>query len=96
MTSQSAGSPQDIDFTIGFKAVILAGVLSLYNLYLAYVTKEVTWVLIATAMLFYFFFAPVFLSKVLDGDQWTLSRRGNSIWSAIMWGRYIKKHPEGS
>jgi hypothetical protein len=76
---------QDYDFVIGFVVIIVALFLVPYNLYLAYLSKEIIWILVATMMLFYALFAPVCISRSVDIDRWTLSKWGCSLWSAVVW-----------
>jgi hypothetical protein len=84
MTPYNNNLPLNWDFVLGIMQIIVAGAMVPYNLWLASITQNFLWVLGPTAALFYFALAPAYISKAFDPDQWTLSKWGYSIWSAIM------------
>jgi len=85
----------DYDFSIGFFLVCLAFVATICNAYiLIFISHEPLNIIFTIVTVVWFLFAPVYLFKAMDVGQWTFSMWGNSVWSALMMRRYMKRHPE--
>jgi hypothetical protein len=85
----------DYDFAFGFILIIVAFACLIFNtITWLFVAKDPALIIMAASSLGWFLFAPVYISKVTDPWQWTLSKWGTSIWSALLWRRYMKQHPE--
>ena len=88
------GKP-DYDFALGFMLILAAWVNWAINIYFGFTTHNPFNLLGAVLSLVWFLFAPVYISRAFCLDQWTTSKWGNSIWSAIMWERnYIHEKGE--
>lgn len=90
MTSQP-----DYDFAFGFMLVLVAMVSTVFNAFAyLFVVKDSLLIVGFVASLVWFLFTPFYISKAFDLSQWTFSKWGNSIWSAIMLRKHMKQHPE--
>jgi len=86
---------KDYDFAFGFFLVCLAFVATIYNAYiLIFVSREPITIIFTIVTAVWFLFAPVYIFKAIDMGQWTFSMCGNSVWSALRWRWYMKRHPE--
>ena len=86
---------QDYDFAFGLMLILVALAATIYSTFTyLFIVKDPIIILGACGSLAWFLFAPVYISKAMDFSQWTLSKWGNSIWSALLWRRYMKQHPE--
>jgi hypothetical protein len=83
---------KDTDLALGLWLIVFAGIASMVNIAtLILVSHEPMIIGFAIVTIVWFLFAPVYLSKAIDMEQWTFSMYGNSIWSTLRW-RYYREH----